>query len=82
MMTPKQMCVELIEFGGMTQLAIALAIGYTPAGISRVMTGSNRSMRYETGRRLEEFYVKNKDRIQAEKHRKLAEIQASLKAAQ
>jgi DNA transposition AAA+ family ATPase len=76
------MCSELIEFAGMTQLAISLAVGYTPAGISRVMTGSQRSIRYETGKRLEELYEARRTKIDAAKRAKLAEIQASLKAAQ
>jgi DNA transposition AAA+ family ATPase len=76
------MCAELIEFGGMTQLSISLAVGYTPAGISRVMTGSQRSIRYETGKRIEDLYNERRAQIEAAKMAKLEEIQASLKAAQ
>lgn len=76
------MCLELIEFAGMTQAAIAQTIGYTQAGMSRVVSGGQRSIRYESGKRIEALYAEKRLVIEAEKRRKLTEIRASLKAAQ
>lgn len=79
-MTPRQMCLDLIEFGGMTQADIARAVGYSTAGVCRILSRGHRTVRYETGKRLEVLYQQRREIMDAAKAAKVAEIKASLKA--
>lgn len=64
----------------MTQADIARAIGYSTAGVCRVLSRGHRTVRYDTGKKLETLYQQRRDIMDAAKAVKVAEIKASLKA--
>jgi DNA transposition AAA+ family ATPase len=81
MATPKQMIRDLMEYGGLSQKEIGLAIEYNATGMSRLIAGDIRSMRYEIGKRLEDFYASKLKEIERAKRAKLEELQASLQGS-
>jgi transcriptional regulator with XRE-family HTH domain len=73
----RRMISELKEFMGMTGEQVAEELGWAPATLSTFMSGSQRDVRYTTGRNIEVLYEKHAEAIKSAKLAKAAALIAS-----
>lgn len=74
----RRMISELKEFMGMSGEQIAEELGWAPATLSTFMSGSQKDVRYTTGRNIELLYEKHAETI---KQAKLAKGRALIESA-